>query len=119
MEESNETEKEAEAPAPAEKPRPLKAATTEGEKKSSPPQAAAAGDAASVTIVRQPAPRLDDGRRVAASPLARRLASERGVDIRSLEGSGPGGRMLTRDVAPAPPGFWGRLTEVLQRCFGA
>ena len=101
-EESNETEEKAPAPAPAEKPRPLKAAKTEGEKKSSPPLPAAAGDAASVTIVRQPAPRLDDGRRVAASPLARRLASERGVDIRTLEGSGPGGRILKRDVEQAP-----------------
>ncbi|MCH2364770.1 MAG: E3 binding domain-containing protein, partial [Planctomycetes bacterium] len=101
-EETNETEKKAAAPAPAEKPRPLKAAKTEGEEKSSPPQAAAAGASASVTIVRQPAPRLDDGRRVAASPLARRLASERGVDIRSLEGSGPGGRILKRDVEQAP-----------------
>ena len=101
-EETNETEKEAAAPAPAEKPRPLKAAKSEGEEKSSPPQAAAAGASSSVTIVRQPAPRLDDGRRVAASPLARRLASERGVDIRSLEGSGPGGRILKRDVEQAP-----------------
>ena len=101
-EETNETEKKEEAPAPAEKPRPLKAAKTEGEEKSSPPQAAAVGASASVTIVRQPAPRLDDGRRVAASPLARRLASERGVDIRSLEGSGPGGRILKRDVEQAP-----------------
>ena len=101
-EETNETEKKAAAPAPAEKPRPLKAAKTEGEEKSSPPQAAAVGASASVTIVRQPAPRLDDGRRVAASPLARRLASERGVDIRSLEGSGPGGRILKRDVEQAP-----------------
>ena len=101
-EETNESGKKTAPPAPAEKPRPLKAAKTEGEEKSSPPQAAAAGASASVTIVRQPAPRLDDGRRVAASPLARRLASERGVDIRSLEGSGPGGRILKRDVEQAP-----------------
>ena len=101
-EETNESEKKTSSPAPAEKPRPLKAAKTEGEEKSSPPQAAAVGASASVTIVRQPAPRLDDGRRVAASPLARRLASERGVDIRSLEGSGPGGRILKRDVEQAP-----------------
>ena len=102
-EETNETEKKAEPPPPpVEKPRPLKAAKSEGEEKSSPPQAVAAGASASVTIVRQPAPRLDDGRRVAASPLARRLAAERGIDIRSLEGSGPGGRILRRDVEQAP-----------------
>jgi pyruvate dehydrogenase E2 component (dihydrolipoamide acetyltransferase) len=43
-----------------------------------------------------------DGRRVKASPLARRLAREQGVDLRGLSGSGPGGRILRADVlAPA------------------
>jgi len=36
--------------------------------------------------------------RIFASPLARRLARERGVDPRSLEGSGPGGRIVRRDI---------------------
>jgi pyruvate dehydrogenase E2 component (dihydrolipoamide acetyltransferase) len=40
----------------------------------------------------------------AASPKARRLAAERGVDIGALSGSGPGGAVLTLDVpAAAPP----------------
>ena len=38
------------------------------------------------------------GRLVAASPKARRLASERGVDLRAVKGSGPGGAILTVDV---------------------
>ncbi len=45
------------------------------------------------------------GRLVAASPKARRLAAERGVDLGSLRGSGPGGAVLTVDVPltlPAP-----------------
>ena len=33
-----------------------------------------------------------------ASPLARRMAQERGMDIRLLRGSGPGGRIVKRDV---------------------
>jgi pyruvate dehydrogenase E2 component (dihydrolipoamide acetyltransferase) len=41
------------------------------------------------------------GERVFASPLARRLARERGVDPRSLEGSGPGGRIVRRDIESA------------------
>jgi pyruvate dehydrogenase E2 component (dihydrolipoamide acetyltransferase) len=44
--------------------------------------------------------------RVKASPLARRLASERGLDLGSIEGSGPGGRIVKADVegaATAPP----------------
>ena len=36
--------------------------------------------------------------RVKASPLARRIASERGVDLRTMTGSGPGGRIVKADV---------------------
>jgi pyruvate dehydrogenase E2 component (dihydrolipoamide acetyltransferase) len=47
--------------------------------------------------------------RVKASPVARRLAEEAGVDLASLEGSGPGGRIVKKDVEAArssesPPG---------------
>ena len=38
------------------------------------------------------------GRLVAASPKARRLAAERGVDLHAVKGSGPGGAILTVDV---------------------
>jgi pyruvate dehydrogenase E2 component (dihydrolipoamide acetyltransferase) len=41
-------------------------------------------------------------RRVAASPKARRLAAERGVELGALRGSGPGGAVLTVDVPVAP-----------------
>ena len=37
-----------------------------------------------------------------SSPLARRLASERGVDLGALHGSGPGGRIVKRDIDQAP-----------------
>jgi pyruvate dehydrogenase E2 component (dihydrolipoamide acetyltransferase) len=40
------------------------------------------------------------GRRVAASPKARRLAAERGIDLAALTGSGPGGAVLAGDVPP-------------------
>jgi pyruvate dehydrogenase E2 component (dihydrolipoamide acetyltransferase) len=40
----------------------------------------------------------DDGGRVKASPLARRIARERGIDLRGLAGSGPGGRIVRADV---------------------
>jgi pyruvate dehydrogenase E2 component (dihydrolipoamide acetyltransferase) len=39
-----------------------------------------------------------NGGRVKASPLAKRLAAERGVDLRALQPSGPGGRIVQRDV---------------------
>lgn len=38
---------------------------------------------------------------VKASPLARRVAKERGIDIRSIKGSGPGGRIIKEDVEKA------------------
>jgi pyruvate dehydrogenase E2 component (dihydrolipoamide acetyltransferase) len=42
------------------------------------------------------------GQLVAASPKARRLAAERGVDLRAVKGSGPGGAVLAVDVPAAP-----------------
>ncbi|ODS02344.1 hypothetical protein AUC71_15830 [Methyloceanibacter marginalis] len=45
----------------------------------------------------------DHGRRVFASPLARRIASERGIDLAALKGSGPHGRIVLRDVEHAAP----------------
>ncbi|MGQ0766058.1 MAG: dihydrolipoamide acetyltransferase family protein [Gemmatimonadota bacterium] len=42
------------------------------------------------------------GPRQRSSPLARRLASERGLDLESISGSGPGGRVIKRDVESAP-----------------
>jgi pyruvate dehydrogenase E2 component (dihydrolipoamide acetyltransferase) len=48
------------------------------------------------------APQADgDGHRPKASPLARRLAQEQGLDLNELEGSGPGGRIVKADVERA------------------
>jgi pyruvate dehydrogenase E2 component (dihydrolipoamide acetyltransferase) len=44
------------------------------------------------------------GDRVKASPLARRVAAEKGVDIASVTGSGPNGRIVRADVEGAKPG---------------
>jgi pyruvate dehydrogenase E2 component (dihydrolipoamide acetyltransferase) len=44
-----------------------------------------------------------DGR-IKASPLARRMAKEKGVDLATLSGSGPGGRIVKVDVEGAAPG---------------
>jgi pyruvate dehydrogenase E2 component (dihydrolipoamide acetyltransferase) len=41
---------------------------------------------------------VDTNGRVRASPLARRLANEAGLDIGGIEGSGPGGRITKRDI---------------------
>jgi pyruvate dehydrogenase E2 component (dihydrolipoamide acetyltransferase) len=56
---------------------------------------------------------------VLASPLARRLATDLGIDLRSVQGTGPGGRIVERDVkgaaegaaAPAPEVDWHAAEE--------
>ena len=50
------------------------------------------------------APERADGERVKASPLARRIARDRGVELSSLSGSGPGGRIVKADVERAGAG---------------
>jgi len=55
-----------------------------------------------------PAPAPVSGGRIKASPLAKKLAAEHGVELASLSGSGPDGRIIKRDIeaavggAPAP-----------------
>jgi pyruvate dehydrogenase E2 component (dihydrolipoamide acetyltransferase) len=44
------------------------------------------------------------GERVKASPVARRMAEERGIDLGSIQGSGPGGRVVKADVEAAGDG---------------
>ncbi|HEY3959054.1 MAG TPA: dihydrolipoamide acetyltransferase family protein [Solirubrobacteraceae bacterium] len=47
---------------------------------------------------------LPAGERVKASPLARRIAEESGVDLHAVSGSGPGGRIVKADVQAARAG---------------
>jgi pyruvate dehydrogenase E2 component (dihydrolipoamide acetyltransferase) len=74
------------------------------------PQAKAAAPANG----RQPQAAASDSGRMIVSPLAARMATEAGIDLRSLQGSGPGGRIIKRDIeaaiskpkaAPAPGVF--------------
>jgi pyruvate dehydrogenase E2 component (dihydrolipoamide acetyltransferase) len=51
-----------------------------------------------------PRPETDGGERVKASPLARRMAKERGIELSALDGSGPGGRIVKADVEKAGDG---------------
>jgi len=59
----------------------------------------AAAPARTLTAVPSPAPASTG--RVKASPLARKIAAQSGVDLRLLQGSGPGGRIVRRDVEAA------------------
>ena len=67
------------------------------------PEADSAPVAANPAAEYAPAPTVPvaTGGRVKASPLARRLAEEMGVDLSSVAGSGPAGRIVKRDVEAA------------------
>ncbi|MFE7844212.1 pyruvate dehydrogenase complex dihydrolipoamide acetyltransferase [Microbacterium sp. NPDC057407] len=71
-----------------------------------PERAAPAADAESAAGA-SPAAASSSSRRLFASPLVRRLAKERGIDLATIQGSGPQGRIVRRDLdalpAAAPP----------------
>ena len=119
----------AEAPAAA---APAKPATEAPKKEEQPepapqpaPQAKAAAAATSGPAPRsvdngQPQSAPSDSGRMIVSPLAARMAAEAGIDLRSLQGSGPGGRIIKRDIeaaisqpaaAPAATPAYPRLVE--------
>lgn len=50
-----------------------------------------------------PAPTAAPGGRVKASPLARKIAAERGLDLSQVSGSGPEGRVIRRDLEGVTP----------------
>ena len=50
-----------------------------------------------------PPPPAADGERIKASPLARKLAEQRGIDLRRVAGSGPGGRIVKDDIENYTP----------------
>jgi pyruvate dehydrogenase E2 component (dihydrolipoamide acetyltransferase) len=50
-----------------------------------------------------PAPK-QDGARIFASPLARRMAAQAGIDLNAVQGSGPHGRIVKADIEKAPKG---------------
>jgi len=65
------------------------------------PAPAAAPTAAPAPAVASAAPAASSGERIFASPLARRLAKEAGLDLNAVSGSGPKGRVVKSDVEKA------------------
>ncbi len=51
-----------------------------------------------------PSPTRGEGKRIKASPLARRIAEDQGIDLSAVDGSGPGGRIVKADLEKAPAG---------------
>jgi pyruvate dehydrogenase E2 component (dihydrolipoamide acetyltransferase) len=63
---------------------------------SQPAPSSSSGNGARATAGQQ-----QDGGRLVVSPIAARMAAEAGINLRSLSGSGPGGRIIKRDIEAA------------------
>nr|MDQ3078156.1 E3 binding domain-containing protein [Pseudomonadota bacterium] len=88
-----------------EAPKPAPPAKGGGETPTAPPAPTTPHPAQAVPESPSPAEgRGASGDRVKASPLARRLAEAQGIDLASLTGSGPGGRIVRADLGSAAGG---------------
>jgi len=98
---------EGEDPSAAAPPAPAAKPAAPAPKPATPAPAAAPAAAAKPSPAAAPpagAPPPEKGERVFASPLARRIAADKGVDLKSIAGSGPHGRIVKADVEAARPG---------------
>jgi len=87
-----------------------KAAAAEAPSKPSPQRGEGKGEGApqakspeaSTPSPRPSPPRGKGDDRIKASPLAKRIAADKGIDLKSVQGSGPGGRIVKADLEKAP-----------------
>ena len=91
------------APAAAKEAAPAPAAKEEAK--------APAAAAAPVAVTTAPS----NGSRVKASPLAKKIAADKGVSLAALTGTGPGGRIVKKDVLGAPAGGGGGGSSIYAR----
>ena len=95
------TEKETARP-DAERQGPSASSAAAQEEKSSPSASSGRAETADPTSAAPAAPKAD-GERIIASPLARRIAEDKGLDLAQITGSGPNGRIVKADVEAAKP----------------
>jgi pyruvate dehydrogenase E2 component (dihydrolipoamide acetyltransferase) len=94
------------APAPAAKAAPAEAPVPAPIPATAQTPAPAAAPAPPVKETRPPVPNghAADGERIFASPLARRMAAQAGIDLSAVKGSGPNGRIVRADIEAARKG---------------
>jgi pyruvate dehydrogenase E2 component (dihydrolipoamide acetyltransferase) len=91
---------DAPAPSPAQSPTPAQAEPVEARTPTpAPERPSTSSGRAEVGAIAKSA-----GDRVIASPLAKRIAADKGIDLASVKGSGPNGRIVKADVEGAQPG---------------
>jgi pyruvate dehydrogenase E2 component (dihydrolipoamide acetyltransferase) len=73
-------------------------------KKEEEKKAAAAEEEGKPAPQKPPAPARKEGERIAISPYARKLAEQEGIDYAQIQGSGPDGRIIARDIEAAAKG---------------
>jgi len=91
-----------EAPKQAATPPPEPSKPTESPKQEV-PKSAAQQQPSGPRIPGVPPPPAPPKSGVAASPLAKATAEQQGIDLRTVQGSGPGGRIVQADLASVPP----------------
>lgn len=97
--EADETAPEPAASAPSEPAAPEAKASPTLAPEPTPTAVAVSANIASETT-KHSTPEADN--RIRVSPLAKKIAAERGIDLSMLQGSGPGGRIVKADVEKAP-----------------
>jgi pyruvate dehydrogenase E2 component (dihydrolipoamide acetyltransferase) len=94
---------EAAVPAPEATPAPeSETQVVQADPEPSPAPAPAEAPAPTVASAAAPVQAVDrtSGERLRASPLVKRLAAEHGIDLNQVPGTGPGGRIINRDIQP-------------------
>jgi pyruvate dehydrogenase E2 component (dihydrolipoamide acetyltransferase) len=92
------------ATAPVAAPAAVSATPAAARPAATPAPAVPAAPSAPVAAPPPPAPGAGHGEPARSSPLARRLAAERGLNLGGISGSGPGGRIIKRDIEAAVAG---------------
>ncbi len=97
---------DAKAAASAAKSAPAVKSADAPKPQAAPPKAAAPMSKPAAPPASQPAhtPRAEGANRIFSSPLARRIAKDAGLDLNRVQGSGPHGRVIARDIEDAKSG---------------